>query len=114
MSSVAKLEILKELFRASKTLTIFTLYKRVGMDIGIVVRELDSLEVDGIVEIDGENIRLTDRGRETIAIRGVTEPYSEEESNKSSAERFTRSEFKSDLYVPRTSLLDKKFFTIEK
>lgn len=106
--------VLLLLFEASKSLHIYTVYKRSKAPMSEIISVVNRLSDAGLLEIvDDEFLKLTDYGYESALKLGIER---QEKSNKpwrKIPERFEVDQEAKDLdfYVPKISLLEKGFIS---
>lgn len=105
--------IVLELSRSSNGLHIYTLFKRGKHPLGDVLRSVAKLEKEGFIELsEEEHASLSVRGRDYAqkVAASVTERSSKPWKKVPKDLQRTSLSDDLDFYVPRLSLLSRKFF----
>ena len=106
-------KVLLLLLEASKSLHVFTIYKRSKLPMSEVISAVNRLRDDGYLEIiNGEQVKLTGQGYDAALRLGSEREAKESKPWRKIARQFENDDASRDLdfYVPKISPLEKSFF----
>ena len=90
--------ILNELFKISKTISIFTLYRRVGVDVGTLMRRTVNLSERELISVNDDEICLTKAGKDYVIMNYT---YSSSDNIQKTPKKFVRDVYDFDYYIPK-------------